>query len=69
MCKEAEEVNDIESESEDENKIYNPLKLFLDGMDQFHTGSINYTAIYAKYVYGGRKAFDSIFRNVVWDVW
>ncbi|CAG8630281.1 22437_t:CDS:2, partial [Racocetra persica] len=26
---EAEEVNDIESESEDENKIYNPLKLLL----------------------------------------
>src|SRR6185369_9523156 len=68
---EAEEVDDIESESEDEDKIYNPLKLPLgwDGkpipywLYKLHGLGVEYPCeICGNYVYMGRKAFDRHFQ-------
>ncbi|CAH1757622.1 15811_t:CDS:2 [Entrophospora sp. SA101] len=79
---ESEEVNDIGSESEDEDKIYNPLKLPLgwDGkpipywLYKLHGLGIEYPCeICCNCVYMGRKAFDRHFQE--WrhahgmDVW
>ncbi len=69
---EAEEVDDVESESEDEDKIYNPLKLPLgwDGkpipywLYKLHGLGVEYPCeICGNYVYMGRKAFDRHFQE------
>ncbi|CAG8510432.1 3533_t:CDS:2 [Racocetra fulgida] len=69
----AEEVDDIESESEDEDKIYNPLKLPLgwDGkpipywLYKLHGLGVEYPCeICGNYVYMGRKAFDRHFQVI-----
>ncbi|CAH1756258.1 5031_t:CDS:2 [Entrophospora sp. SA101] len=67
-----EQVDDIESESEDEDKIYNPLKLPLgwDGkpipywLYKLHGLGVEYPCeICGNYVYMGRKAFDRHFQE------
>ncbi|CAG8454244.1 9755_t:CDS:10 [Ambispora gerdemannii] len=69
---EAEEVDDVETESEDEDKIYNPLKLPLgwDGkpipywLYKLHGLGVEYPCeICGNYVYMGRKAFDRHFQE------
>src|SRR6266542_2127141 len=69
---ETEEVDDVESESEDEDKIYNPLKLPLgwDGkpipywLYKLHGLGVEYPCeICGNYVYMGRKAFDRHFQE------
>lgn len=71
---EAEEVDDVESESEDEDKIYNPLKLPLgwDGkpipywLYKLHGLGVEYPCeICGNYVYMGRKAFDRHFQVII----
>ncbi|CAG8556524.1 7632_t:CDS:10 [Ambispora leptoticha] len=69
---ETEEVDDVETESEDEDKIYNPLKLPLgwDGkpipywLYKLHGLGVEYPCeICGNYVYMGRKAFDRHFQE------
>ncbi|CAG8537474.1 18408_t:CDS:10 [Acaulospora morrowiae] len=69
---ETEEIDDVESESEDEDKIYNPLKLPLgwDGkpipywLYKLHGLGVEYPCeICGNYVYMGRKAFDRHFQE------